>query len=224
MPYQVYGGQQESGSAAVASRGNDGRNHVPRLASGGRGESTRTWRPIRLNARIRLRRRICRSGRGRAMGPGHGRGGTSGEAGGRHLRTRPVIFSYKDPHVTVCGDAVRDARPAMEARAGRRSARTFRARRTNCRPAWRRMQRRPRQQATRRGVVYSIAPSHLDVNVLWAGTDDGLIQVTRDGGKTWKNVTPAAIDAVEQGGADWIRRTSTTGPYMRPSTVCAWTT
>jgi hypothetical protein len=42
-------------------------------------------------------------------------------------------------------------------------------------------------------VVYSIAPSHQDVNVIWAGTDDGLIQVTRDGGKTWSDVTPPQL-------------------------------
>jgi sortilin (neurotensin receptor 3) len=39
-------------------------------------------------------------------------------------------------------------------------------------------------------VVYALAPSRKDVNTLWAGTDDGLIHVTHDGGKTWKNVTP----------------------------------
>ena len=48
-------------------------------------------------------------------------------------------------------------------------------------------------QATRRGVVYALGPSPLDVNVLWAGTDDGLIHLTRDGGKNWKNVTPPAL-------------------------------
>ncbi len=42
-------------------------------------------------------------------------------------------------------------------------------------------------------MVYSIAPSRLDVNTIWAGTDDGLIHVTRDGGKTWKDVTPPAM-------------------------------
>ena len=41
-----------------------------------------------------------------------------------------------------------------------------------------------KQQATRRAVVYSIAPSRLNVSVLWAGTDDGLIHRTADGGKT----------------------------------------
>ncbi len=41
-----------------------------------------------------------------------------------------------------------------------------------------------------RAVVYALAPSPLDINRIWAGTDDGLIQLTTDGGKTWKNVTP----------------------------------
>ena len=33
------------------------------------------------------------------------------------------------------------------------------------------------------------------MNVIWAGTDDGLVHVTRDGGKTWKNVTPPELRA-----------------------------
>ena len=41
-----------------------------------------------------------------------------------------------------------------------------------------------------RGVIYSLAPSPKDAKLIWAGTDDGLIQVTRDGGKSWMNVTP----------------------------------
>ncbi len=45
----------------------------------------------------------------------------------------------------------------------------------------------------RRGVIYTVAPSYKDINVIWAGTDDGLIHVTQDGGKNWKNVTPPAI-------------------------------
>ena len=40
------------------------------------------------------------------------------------------------------------------------------------------------------GVVYSIGPSPLAANTVWVGTDDGLIHVTRDDGKTWNNVTP----------------------------------
>jgi photosystem II stability/assembly factor-like uncharacterized protein len=40
------------------------------------------------------------------------------------------------------------------------------------------------------GVVYTIAPSPLDVKLIWVGSDTGLIHVTSDGGKSWKNVTP----------------------------------
>jgi photosystem II stability/assembly factor-like uncharacterized protein len=40
------------------------------------------------------------------------------------------------------------------------------------------------------GVIFSIAPSKRTTNVIWTGSDDGLIQVTQDGGVTWTNVTP----------------------------------
>jgi photosystem II stability/assembly factor-like uncharacterized protein len=46
---------------------------------------------------------------------------------------------------------------------------------------------------SRFGVVYSLSPSPLQATTLWAGTDDGLIHVTRDDGKTWQNVTPTAM-------------------------------
>ncbi|HEX9107716.1 MAG TPA: hypothetical protein VF832_10820, partial [Longimicrobiales bacterium] len=45
----------------------------------------------------------------------------------------------------------------------------------------------------RRGVIYTIAPSPLQAPLVWIGTDDGLIQLTPDDGKTWQNVTPSAI-------------------------------
>jgi hypothetical protein len=40
-----------------------------------------------------------------------------------------------------------------------------------------------------------VSPSPLDVNVIWAGTDDGLVHVTRDGGRSWTNVTPPELRA-----------------------------
>jgi hypothetical protein len=51
----------------------------------------------------------------------------------------------------------------------------------------------PEAQPSQRGVIYTIAPSYLDERTVWVGTDDGLIHVTRDGGKTWNNVTPSAL-------------------------------
>jgi photosystem II stability/assembly factor-like uncharacterized protein len=42
-------------------------------------------------------------------------------------------------------------------------------------------------------VVFALAESPKQENVLWAGTDDGLLQLTRDGGKNWSNVTPREV-------------------------------
>jgi hypothetical protein len=40
------------------------------------------------------------------------------------------------------------------------------------------------------GTIFAIGPSKLDTNVIWTGSDDGLVYVTRDGGAHWTNVTP----------------------------------
>lgn len=52
------------------------------------------------------------------------------------------------------------------------------------------------------GVIHDIAESPHEAGTIWVGTDDGLVQLTRDGGKTWRNVTPpstgeALINAIE---------------------------
>ncbi len=44
-------------------------------------------------------------------------------------------------------------------------------------------------------TVFSIAPSPVTKGVIWAGTDDGLVQLTRDEGKNWSNVTPKDLPA-----------------------------
>ncbi len=45
------------------------------------------------------------------------------------------------------------------------------------------------------GVVYSIAPSPLVADEIWAGSDSGLVHLTRDSGKTWTDVTPPGVSA-----------------------------
>jgi photosystem II stability/assembly factor-like uncharacterized protein len=39
-------------------------------------------------------------------------------------------------------------------------------------------------------TVFALQPSHHDVNTIWAGSDDGLMHITRDHGKNWENITP----------------------------------
>jgi photosystem II stability/assembly factor-like uncharacterized protein len=45
------------------------------------------------------------------------------------------------------------------------------------------------------GVIFTITLSPRDPQEIWVGTDDGFVQMTRDGGKTWKNVTPKTLPA-----------------------------
>ena len=47
-------------------------------------------------------------------------------------------------------------------------------------------------------TIFTVAPSRLEKDTIWTGSDDGLVHVTRDGGKNWKNVTPKQM-------AEWTR-------------------
>src|SRR6266404_2281425 len=49
------------------------------------------------------------------------------------------------------------------------------------------------EKGKHRGVIYAVAPSFKEANTIWAGTDDGLIQITRDGGKSWRDATPPQL-------------------------------
>ena len=185
----MYGGQQESGSAAVASRGDYG------------AITWRDWRtigveeydyaaPDPLDPNIiyggKVRRFDKRTGQVQDLGP---------EAGSyRALRTAPVVFSPVDKKTlyfagnvlfktvdgghtwqTISPDLSRPS-PAVPESIG-----VYRT------PNLARM--------PRRGVIYTVAPSFQDVATIWAGTDDGLIHITRDGGRTWSDITPPQLTA-----------------------------
>jgi photosystem II stability/assembly factor-like uncharacterized protein len=66
----------------------------------------------------------------------------------------------------------------------------------------------------KRGVVYTIAPSPIAAPTLWVGTDDGLIHLTTDDGKTWQNVTPSAL-------TPWSRVTMIDASHFDASTAYA---
>lgn len=42
-------------------------------------------------------------------------------------------------------------------------------------------------------TIFALTESYQDPQILWAGSDDGLVHITRDGGKNWQNITPAQM-------------------------------
>src|ERR1700691_427628 len=64
------------------------------------------------------------------------------------------------------------------------------------------------------GVVYTIAPSSLNGSLIWAGSDTGLIHITRDGGKTWKDVTPSGL-------GDWSKISLVEASHFGPAQAYA---
>ncbi|HUA08348.1 MAG TPA: hypothetical protein VMA98_03675 [Candidatus Acidoferrales bacterium] len=66
----------------------------------------------------------------------------------------------------------------------------------------------------RRGVVYALAASPFDAQTLWAGTDDGRVWVTRDGGEHWTNVTPAQLTPWSKVGAIELSRLDRNTAYI----------
>jgi photosystem II stability/assembly factor-like uncharacterized protein len=192
FPYWVYGGQQESGSAGVASRGNDGQI-TPRDWHTVGVEEYGYVAPDPLNPDIiyggKVQKYDRRTGQVQDVAPEALRGGRY-----RFLRTAPIVFSTVDKKALYLGanvlfkttngghswDAISPdlSRPAPELPESIGVYRT---------PA---MAKQPR-----RGVIYAVAPSHTKADTIWAGTDDGLIHVTRDGGKTWADMTPQGLTA-----------------------------
>jgi photosystem II stability/assembly factor-like uncharacterized protein len=188
FPYRVCGGQQESGSACISSRGDDGQI------------TFRDWHPVAAEEYGyvapdpsdpdivyggRLTRYDRRTGQAQDVTPPR-------DASYRVLRTAPVLFSPLDSRTlffasnvlwkttnggqswtAISGDLTREQWD-VPATVG-----TYRT--------------SPDAVVTRRGVIYAVGPSYVDPSTIWAGTDDGLIHVTRDAGRSWTNVTPTQL-------------------------------
>ena len=193
FPYWVYGGQQESGSVGISSRGDSG-------------EITfRDWHPVGveeygyvapdpLNPNFIYGGKATRydqtTGQTQEIGPNVGRGGGKY----RFLRTAPLLFSPVDPHVLYLGAQVLlktvNGGSSWQAISPDLSRETWEV------PASVGVYAAQVPEAgRRRGVIYTVAPSYKDGNALWCGTDDGLIQLTKNGGANWVNVTPKEITA-----------------------------
>jgi len=190
FPYNVYSGQQESGSVGIASRGNDG------------AITFREWHPVGaeeygyvvadpLDPDIIYGGKISqynkRTGQTRNISPEAVRSGKY-----RFIRTAPVLFSPVDNKTlyfagnvlfkTLNGGqswSVISPDLSRESWEVPLSVGVYSAEEMKSMP--------------RRGVIYTVAPSYLDINTIWCGTDDGLIHITRNGGTTWTDVTPPEI-------------------------------
>src|SRR5882757_9280074 len=190
FPYWVYGAQQESGSAAVMSRSDVGELTFREWSLPGVEE----YGYIAVDPRdsnILYGGRITRfdqtTGEVQQIGPAVLRSNKY-----RFVRTMPVIFSPVNPHALFLGSNV-----LFKTLNGGHSwdviSPDLTREKYEIPPSVGIYTEEARKQATRRGVIYAVAPSHKDVNVIWAGTDDGMIHVTRDGGQAWKNITPPEL-------------------------------
>jgi photosystem II stability/assembly factor-like uncharacterized protein len=190
FPYRLYSGQQESGSVGIKSRGDAG-------------EITfRDWQPVAaeeygyvvadpLDPDIiiggKLTRFDRRTGQAQDILPA-----PIQTEDFRTLRTEPVIYSTLDPHLLFfAGNTLwqtRDGGVHWEKISPDLSREKY-----DLPACVGKYKEDATKQARRRGVIYTVAPSPVEPNRIWLGTDDGLIYLTNDVGKTWSNVTPPNI-------------------------------
>ncbi len=190
FPYNVYGGQQESGSVGIASRGNDGQITFREWHTVG-AEEYGYVAADPLDPNIIYGGKITkfdkRTGQVQNIAPEVGRRGKY-----RFVRTAPVIFSPVDQKTLFFAGNV-----LFKTLTGGNSwqvVSTDLTRKTWDVPASVGIYTSDKlKQMPQRGVIYTVAPSNKNINTIWAGTDDGLIQLTNDGGKTWKNITPPEV-------------------------------
>ncbi len=188
FPYKVCGGQQESGSVCINSRGNDG------------AITFRDWHPVGVIeygyvAPDPLDADVVYGGGRSEVSKFHWSTGQVQDVTPiplrtpqfRSNRTEPLMFSPVDPHILYYATNV-----LFKSTDGGNSWQTISSDLTRENPGV------PASVGTlvpngadkQRGVIYSLAPSLKSVNTLWAGTDDGLVWITQDAGKSWKDITP----------------------------------
>ena len=193
FPYRLCSGQQESGSACVRSRGDDGRIMAWDWHPAGV-EEYGYAAPDPLDPDIvyggKVSRYDRRTGQIQQVGPHVG----AAERNFRTLRTAPLVFSTVDTRALFFASNV-----VWKTTNGGRSW-------AKISPDLTRTDSvvpnsigvyasTPDARARHGGVVYTLAPSYVDINRIWAGSDDGLIHTTADDGAHWTDVTPNALRA-----------------------------
>jgi photosystem II stability/assembly factor-like uncharacterized protein len=194
FPYRLCGGQQDSGSACVSSRSNDGMItfhdwHPANIEEYGIAAPDPKDPDVVFGAsRSDVTRYDRRTGQTSNVGPDMGpRGGPLN----RDVRTMPLQWSPLDPDLLFYTSNV-----VWKTRDRGRS--WTRISPDLSRPTWTVPESAGKYAASvtvsAQGTITALSPSPLDVDVIWAGTDDGNVQVTVDGGAHWTNVTPPQIE------------------------------
>ena len=184
FPYWVYGPQQDSGTAGIISRGNNGQITERDWFPVGPGESGYTI-PDPLDADVvynagpggSVVRLSKTTGQVRDISPAP----VSFESKYRFNWTIPMVFSPQDPHLLYLGTQF-----LLKTSNGGTSWDAVSGDLTRVRP-----DEKDSKQA--RGTILTIAPSEVKEGVIWIGTDDGNIQLTKDSGRVWQNVTPPNV-------------------------------
>lgn len=190
FPYWVYGGQQESGSAGVASRGVDGQI------------TFREWHPVGAEEYAYVapdpkNPDIIYASKGSRYDKRTGevvsvRPDQTKKGGFRFIRTMPMLFSPVNPSILFLASnqlfMSKSDGKEWEIISPDLSREKWDV------PASVGIYHTPElEKMKRRGVVYSVGPSYIDQDIIWAGTDDGYLWVTQDFGKSWQNVTPPGV-------------------------------
>lgn len=193
FPYWVCGGQQESGSACVVSRGDWGETTERDWHTAGAQEYGYVV-PDPLHAGIffggKVERFDERTGQAQEVSPI-----ALPSKGYRVIRTEPIAFDRFDRRRMYFG-----ANIVFLTINGGMSWRAISPDLTRARPAVPSVitafDADDPQAGTHRGVVYALAPSYARRGTIWAGTDDGLVWITRNAfaaSPQWKNITPPQL-------------------------------
>jgi len=210
FPYKVCAGQQESGSVCISSRGNDGyidyRDwHPAGIIEYGYAAPDPLHPEIVFGAgRTAVSKYNMLTGQVQDVTPVPVR-----NAEIRADRTEPIAFSPLDPHLLFAATSV-----LFESRdygASWTKISPDLSREHSGQPAS--LPALPeKDREKRRGAIYSMAPSFQSPGTIWAGTDDGLVWITRDHGKNWKNITPASL-------APWSKITQISASHFDDATA-----
>jgi len=183
-PYWVYGPQQDCGTVGTASRGNDGQITERDWFPVGPGESGYTipdpldddvvYNAGPAGSVVRLSKK---TGQVRDISPAPIAFGTKY----RFHWNIPMAFSPQDPHTLYLGTQF-----VMRTTNGGTSWETISPELTRTHPD-------EKDSKKLLGSLMTIAPSPVKEGVIWAGSDDGNIQLTRNGGESWQNVTPPQV-------------------------------